>query len=443
MRRSLLRVIQAIALAMATIPSAANAICPDLGDYYRGSNPNWEELRAELALLFDDCLLSSEYFALYGAAQLNTGQLAQSLESLERSLLLDPDNGAAMIDYATALLRDGQLFAAIEANRLILQREDIPPNLAQQVASRQDSWQSLTRQTSWQIDLLGGYDNNLNGAPDQDLITLTLSGELLLLNLSEQFRATSGPFINLRGVGRHRILGPENQHSFIGEVRGRLSEDSNSDIAQISARYSLLRPDRRNNWQLNAGSSHLFFAGSPLFSGTDVSFRYQFARSGSCQTYYGVAVQHQHWHEQSRLNGLESKLGIGSNCLLPNSTRQRINVELSGLHNAELKQNRLGGSREGWQFVVDWQVALSRGLLSAQYNFTRLTDRRGYSQLLANNARRNVERSGFLVQYRERLTALGNGMQLLINLYHQDQNSNLELFQTEDTSAEVGISWQF
>lgn len=439
----MLRKLIVVLLFSFCLPGLAQSVCPDLAEYYPGQNTQWESIRDDLALLFDDCLLSSEYFALYGAAQLNSGQLPQALESLERSLLLNPDNGAAMIDYAEALLQDGQLFAAIEANRLLLDRTDMPAALAGQVAQRQENWQSLTRQTSWQIDLLGGYDNNLNGAPDEDLITLTLSGQPLLLNLSEDFQAIRGPFINMRAVGRHRVLGPENQHSFIGEVRGRLSEDSGSNLAQLSGRYSLLRPDRRNSWQLNAGSSHLFFAGSPLFTGTDASFRYQFASSGSCRPYYGMAAQHQLWHDQSRLNGLESKLGFGGNCAVPKTTNQRLNFELSGLYNAELKQNRLGGSREGWQFVVDWQVALPTGLLIAQFNHTRLRDRRGYSPLLANNARRDVERNSWLLQYRERLPALGNRAQLMINLYHQNQDSNLNLFQTKDTSAEIGVSWQF
>ena len=215
------------------------------------------------------------------------------------------------------------------------------------------------------------------------------------------------------------------------------------NIGQISARYHFLGSDRRNSWQLNTGSSHLFYGGSPLFSGTDASLRYQFSTDNACRPYYGAAMQHQVWHEQSHLNGLEIKLGAGTNCAIPRTTNQRINLELSGLHNSELKQDRLGGSREGWQFVVDWQLAVSRGLMSVQYNFTRLRDRRGYSPLLANNARRDLERSAFLVQYRERLPTLGNGVQLLINLYHQDQNSNLDLFQTEDTSVEIGLSWNF
>ena len=60
-------------------------------------------MQQQLAGLMPECLESSEYFALYGQAQLNNGQLSGALEALERALLIDPNNGAAGIDYAQAL----------------------------------------------------------------------------------------------------------------------------------------------------------------------------------------------------------------------------------------------------------------------------------------------------------------------------------------------------
>lgn len=424
-------------------PVAARANCPDLTPYYPGPAPDWSATLDRLQPLLSQCLESSEYFALFGAAQLNNGLLDESMESLERALLLNPDNGAAQIDYANALMQDGQIFPALEINEQLLEREDLPADLAQQIAERQANWQALTRETSWQLDLLGGYDNNLNGAPDQDLITLTLSGDPILLGLNPEFQAVSGPYLNLRLVGRHRRLNPENQHNFSGEIRGRLSEDSSSDVVQIAGRYGLIRPDQSNSWQLNGGTNHLLFGGKPLFTGTDASFRYQLSSRSRCRPYLGLAVQHQLWHNQSRLNGLEAKLGAGTSCPLFNRDDQLINVEISGLSNEALKDNRLGGNREGWQLALDWQYRSSRGLFMARYNYTSLKDQEGFSPLLSNNARRDVDRNALLLQYQEPVQALGRSALFLINIYHQDQNSNLELFRTTDTTAEIGLSWRF
>lgn len=444
MKSKLLSWLPSLPLLLLCLPTTAFAVCPDLTSYYPADESDWEVTRSELAGLFDECLLSSEFFALYGAAQLNTARLEDAIESLERALLLDPDNGAALVDYAQALLQDGQLFSAIEANSLLLAREDVPENLLAAISVRQDEWVSLTRQTAWQMDVMGGYDDNLNGAPDTDLITLTLSGESVLLGLSPEFQAISGPFLNVRLQGRHRRLTPDNQHNFTAEIRGRLSEDSASDLAQFSTRYNLVHAVGRSSWQFSSRVNHLLFEGTPLFTGTDASLRYQLPNNKGCRPYYGMAFQHQIWHEQSRLNGFETRLGLGTNCALLGASNQRINGEFNLLHNGEVKEGRPGGSRAGWQFVLDWQYAFPRrGLLSAQFNHTRLRDQRGYSPLLSNNARRDTERNSFLLQYRENLPLLGPNAQFLVNLYHQDQDNTLELFRMEDTSVELGISWQF
>ena len=403
--------LRTLLLAILLMPAAADA-CPDLSRFLRGpgEHSDWSAISVELEPLFDLCLLNSPYFALRGAAQLNTGRLPEAIESLERALLLDPDNGAAMVDYAQALLEDGQLFAAIEANRLVLARDDAPGGLATQLQARQRDWGSLTRQTSYQIDLVGGFDDNLNGGPDEDLIALTLAGEPILLTLSQNLRAASGPFGNLRALVRHRQLTPGRQHDFLGQVSGRFSEDTASDILQATARYSQTVAMRQRRWQLGAGLNHLAFGGNSLFTGVDSRLRYQLRQGSRCRPFVAGALQYQTWHGQSLLNGLESKLSIG-------------------------------GDRAGWQFRLQWQVAIAGALISAQLDHTTLEDQRGYSQLLADNARRQVSRNSVLVQYRRRLSAVG--ADLLLNFYHQDQGSSLSLFRTEDTSLEFGLSWRF
>lgn len=435
-----------VLLLTCSVPAAASA-CADLSIFYPGNEPDWESLQQQLAGLMPECLESSEFFALYGAAQLNNGQLAGALESLERALLIDPEKGDAQIDYARALFEDGQLFTALEMNELLLQREDLedlPVGMESVLRSRQRNWQALTRQTSFQADLLAGYDNNLNGAPDPGQITLTLSGEPILLNLNEEFRPISGPYLNMRLGARHRQLRPEYQHNFSAEVRGRSSEDSQSDLVQLASRYSFIKPDRKHAWQADLGINHLFFGGNPLFTGTETGGRYQPASNWFCKPHYSLALQHQLFHQESRLNAFESKAGAGVSCPVAGTDgSQSLSAELSLLNNKALRSGRLGGDRQGWQLNIDWQLALSRGVLRAQLNHTQLDDRQGYSPLLANGAERRLDRSYALLQYREPLPLLGTNSSLLINIYHQRQQSNIELFRSNDTTAEIGISWAF
>ena len=443
------RAVSLIALLWGSWSYGASATCPDVSLFYPSADASprngldWEYLHSQLAEIFRQCLLSSEYFALYGAAHLNTGRLSESMESLERSLVLDPDNGAALVDYADALLRDGQLFAAIEANSMLLEREDIPEKLELQISQRQRDWSALIQQTNWQLDLLGGYDNNLNGAPDEELITLTLSGEPIFLKLNEAFRAVGGEFLNASLMVRHTRLAPDSQHSFFGQFRGRLSEDNASDVLQMTGRYNRLLSGRGSSVQWGVGLNHLLFTGRPLFTGIDAKYRYQLGTTDTCRRFANGALQQQIWHEQRRLDGIEMKAGIGTSCPLGETPAHQINFEASVLHNTELSERRLGGNRSGFQVMAMWQMPLSEGTLSAQFNHTRLLDGRGFSSLLENDARRVVERSSAFFQYQKSVDWLRNGMQFLVRLYHQDQNSNLGLFETEDTSFELGISWRF
>lgn len=425
-------------MAIVTTATNAEAACPDLGPFYPGDNVDWPGLSQQLATLLPECLESSEFFALYGVAQLNSGNIAQASESLELALLLDPENGVAKLDYAQALYLQGQLFPALELNQQLLLREDLPANLQSVIQQRQQSWQALTRERSAQLDLLAGYDNNLNGAPDSGQITLTLSGEPVLLALNPEFRPNSGPYGNFRLAGRYRQLAPQHQHNFLTEIRGRLSEDTNSDLLQLDSRYAFIKPGRRHSWQLTTGISHLLFGGSSLYTATDARVRYQRASSLRCKPYFGLAAQHQLFHGQSQLNAVEGKASTGVNCPLNSSIgRQQLSLEASLLSSAAVKSGRPGGNRDGWQFSVDWQLDLPKGEIRSQINHTRLDDARGYSPLLKNGASRWLSRSYVLLQYRR---PVAKTMTLMINMYHQKQHSNLELFRSIDSTVEIGIS---
>jgi len=415
----------------------AAAVCPDLTPYYPGINPDWPALQRQLASLMSECLDSAEFFALFGAAQLNSGEVAESLESLERALLLDPLNGAAQIDYAQALYLQGDLFAALELNDGLLAREDLPTNLRSVLESRQRTWRAITRQRLVQLDVLAGYDNNLNSAPSPDEITLTLSGEDVVLALNPDFRPVSGPYLNMRLGARFRQLAPDYQHNWLVEARGRVSEDSQSDQVQLDTRYAFVRPGRRHNWQLDAGLSHLLFGGNPLYTAAETSARYQPFSSMLCKPYYGLALQHQLFHDNSQLNGLEGKASAGLNCPFDTSIgTQQLVMELALLENAALKADRPGGDRAGWQANMNWRIPLGNGDILSQLSHTRLDDREGYNPLLQDGADRWLARTYLLVQYRRQLST---DTTLLFNFFHQYQRSNIELFDNTDTTVEVGI----
>ena len=427
-------------------------VCPDLARYYAQTTAadaaedraaQWAALATSLADLQSRCLRSSEYYALLGAAQLNSGKLEAASESLERALLIDPTNGAAQIDYAEALYAAGQLFPALQLNETLLSRDDIPADLREKLTRRQTLWRSNTKQHFLQLDLLAGYDNNLNGAPGADQITLTLSGEPVLLALNTDLQRQEGAFTNARLSSRQLTLSANGQSSWTNEMRGRVSQDTQSDLLQFDSRYSLIKPSRRRTLQWDAGASSLFFGGSALYSAAQTRLRYQPNTAKRCAPVYEIASQYQRFHSQTALDAWESKATVGASCVAGESGVNVIRYGFDGgyINNRALDAKRPGDDRDGWQVNFRAQRALFGGELTAQASYTRLEDDSGYSPILLNGAARWQERSQLVLQHRTPLRLGAKGALFLVNLSHQAQTSNIELFDLTDTALELGFSF--
>ena len=441
----------AFALVLALLPPlpAYAQQCPDLSPYLSGqetrTQAEWLRIGGELNRFQQLCLDSGEYFALLGAAWLNGGLLPEAAEALERALLLEPDNGAAQIDYAEALYRQGQLFSAIELNEQVLERADLPANLRPALELRQEEWRGLTRDTSFRGDFLLGYDRNLNGAPDPGQVTLTIAGENVLLALGEEFEAMSGPYTNLGLAANHRRLEPGHQHSYSAEIQSRVSNDRSTDLLQLDGRYNFLRPRRTQSWQIDSGIRSLAFGGSALFTAADAQVRYSISPLFTCRPFFDASAQYQLFHNQSWLNAFDSRLGGGFACPLGNEAASlgNISIEAALLDSRKIKFDRPGGDRDGWQVAANWQYPLPEGLFRAVINHSRLEDSDSYSPLLDAGAPRWVNRSYLLLQYRRGMDLNGAPGDLLINFYHQQQDSNIGLFDTSDTTFEIGFSFGF
>lgn len=456
-----------------TLSAESSQACPDLTPWIRQTTSvnwtveDWAALEPQLRSLQSRCLRDVEYYALLGAAQLNSGRLVLALESLERALLLDPQHGGAQIDYAQALFRRGELFSALSMNQRIIDRDDLPATLRPMLTDRQRQWRSLTKQHTVRAEVQAGYDNNLNGAPTPSEITLTLSGEDVLLVLDERSQAIAGPYVNARLSSAYRTMTPNSQQNWLFDVRGRVSEDEASDLVLLDGRYAYIRPSRERSWQVSGGLSHLMFGGKPLYTAAEGGAQVASQRVFSaCTPFAGVASQYQLFHNQSTLNAIESKLTVGVNCQSASNVNTASNSGLLGtgprqpsgsvtrkwwqrmqwtptvniLHSEPVKDNRPGNRRTGWQINLDWRMPISSGILSAQFSHTQMDDSDGYSPVLANNAKRNIDRSYALIQYR---LPVNSKTTLQWNAFWQRQHSNLDLFKSRDRTLEFGVQYRF
>lgn len=440
MTRSRIRLLNVLAgsafLLLASMRAFAE--CPSLQQYYPASDEQWPQTERQLEILMPECLQSAEFFALYGAALLNTNQVATALEFLERALLLEPNNGSARVDYAQALYLAGQLFPALEVNNSLLQRSDLPAGLNTMLRERQELWLGQTRSRGLQAEVSAGYDDNLNGAPASSEFTLTLSGEQVELTLDPEFQPISGPYLNLRMNGYYQRLTPDRTHDLLLSLRSRVSEYTQSDLSQFDGRYALTIPRAGYQLDLSASISHLLYGGSALYTVSEVRARRR-GRGDGCQAQYEFAAQHQLYHGQPRLTGIEGSITAGFECPLPGA-RHQVEFEIGPLANFAMRSGRPGADRAGWKLGLTWQWRLGQGLLTSQFNYARLSDKSGYSALLANGAKREVESRIFRVQYSRQLQ---ENVVFIANLNHQDQGSNIAPFENRGLAADLGISYNF
>jgi hypothetical protein len=427
-----------VALLIGARPAAAQQSCPDLSPYYQSQAGNWDDLIASLVILQPRCLQSAEYYALLGAAELNGGYLEAAREALERALLLQPDHGAAAVDYAQALYLLGEEFAAIDLNAQLLRRNDLPSPLGSSLQQRHDAWVARTRSSGFTADVAVGYDDNLNGAPARSEFSLTLAGGIIEVPVDERFRPISGPYANFRLGGFSQRRSAERTHDFSYAVRNRQSEFSEAELLQGDLRYALGIPLRHVRWDLSAGTTHLMYGGSPLFTASDFHIRVRETGSG-CRPLAEVAVQHQLYHQQSFMAGAEFGLTGGVECQLPDR-KGSFSIEGGYVENHALKARRPGGDREGWTLRAGWQQALGSGMFRIQYGLASLNDERGYNEVLQNGARRRILSRQFRAQY---LRPVRQNLTFQINVSHQRQGSNLEPFESRGTAADLGLSLIF
>ena len=418
------------------------ALCPDLQEYYPILEQDAPRLDRQLSNLLEDCYENSEYFSLLGSAQIQMGDLFRALENLERSLLLDPQNGSAAFDYAEVLFRRGQVISALEINNQLSERDDLPYGMDDLIAERSRLWRPFTVQYAGGFGLSFGHDNNLNSAPVGERLTLTLSGKPISLEVSPEFRANAGSYAGFSaGVTRvQETLGLTSRVS--GSFRGRFGDISDYEMVQGSFLVGLSDSAEDSRWSTVLGVDHLNFGKNAIFSSSTFRASYRLGRYKRCSLYPTIAAQYQHFHKQESLSGVEGSLGTEMDCQLSRAdVVQRVGVAISAVENRATRSGRLGADRSGWRFNLALQKQFGAGQLLAQYVHTNLNDESGYSPIFSDGAKREESLDSFFLRYVLPASFLGKTAQFSASVYHNEQKSTIALFKTRGTSAEIGINW--
>ena len=411
-------------------------VIPDVGNYQHLTQ--WKQLLDDWLPQQNNCLRSSQYFSLIGAAQLNLGQYGDAQLALERALLIDADNGSAVLDYSQVLFNKGQLFAAIDLNQQLQQRADLPDHLPALLKARALKWESLTRRHTTQLSISSGYNSNLNSAPDLETLAVTLGSESGRLALSDRSREISGHQANMVLAQGYEWLSAERQQQLLLTLDGRYSQDTESDQQRITGQYISRTQQAYGDVEWDTRINYVNFGSKALYSDTEIGGRFEWKKltNQHCSPLIKGRITHRHFYQDDNNDGILLALGTGLNCYFEGGI---LSANIEQVENIALKQ-RAGDNRHTTRFDLQWQQPLLQGLFSSYLQFDYSRDSAGYSPLLNNNEKRYILFTRLQLHYRQPIRK-DLAWTLAANI--TEQRSNQKLFEQRSQRLDFGLEWRF
>lgn len=284
------------------------------------------------------------------------------------------------------------------------------------------------------MGLSSGYDDNLTGVTRYSSFDLTLPSGNVPVELDEDERQRGGRFARLD-------LGYDAEFAANVDARWRYSlmgshtqsvDYTSANLSQAALRVERA-PEGEYGWygvgllQYQRRGKKLSTTQGQLGSGIE----WGSAPLGvACRTRLGVETLTTHYADNGLSDG--RYLGLFSHWVCSDAQLQlqwRAGVDMP------VRAERSGGEQRQYGLRVSRAFVLGQGVLTAEADFFRQKDQRGYSALLANNAPRALSRMIYRAEYRWNYGRLSP----YVSLERMDQRSNLPLFAPHNWIFSVGL----
>lgn len=401
------------------------------------------------ALQFDQLLESATttcghdpaFLAFRGAWLLIRGDAEQAAIFLERALMLNPDLAGAQVDYASALAATGERASAMALWNDLLQRNDLPASVRQQIQVRM-AQPEATAPTPWTVSLgvtaRVGHDTNLNGAPLGDQLTLTLPDGDALLALGEAYRSRPGlaALIDLRLAGQ-RPLTP--QTSVLLSLDARQREAPSSRYQQFESGLALMNAwSPKNTTVLGVNATTMHYEGQHILDAQRLLLAYD--RSAltplGCKLRLGFEYEVRRYPVSVRLNGRYAGALAQWQCAtadLYTSAGLRL-----GMDHAD-DVDRAGGNQRRQELKLQFVAPFGSVRIDGEFSHAINQDASSYSPVLAQGAVRWQKRQFYKIELSKPLSARSS---LFVAAESIRQSSNLSLFESKGTTFWLGTRVQ-
>ena len=431
---------------------------------------------AQLDRVSELCLDNPRFHAQRGLVLQLMGQSAAAVESLERALLLEPDQPGTQLDYALALRDAGDTTSAQALLQQISQRPDLPVGLQPVLQGQLVALQSLPKSAwdqSLKVSVAAGVDSNLNNATSDNQLTLTFPSGDVSLQLADASRAQRGSALMtaLQYQGIKRV----NNSLWVlqAELRNRNTRSADTGYQQLDVGAQWLQaPDSPSQWQARLGYSNLRFGGAELLHSVRTALVHQWqmpwpAAQSICKPQVGVEADFRQYPINRLLDGSYRGLLLSLTCDTaqpspaapaksesgdvlfgnPDAGSPRFSLQLRQGQDRATSELRPGGNNTATDLrsavygrlqlprvpVLDWV---------AEYSWVQQQDSMGYSPLLGNNALRKSTRQVVRLELARQLPAsILGGPRWFVSAELSQQASNLNAFSAKGRSLNSGFRW--
>ncbi len=426
------------------------------------------------------CQRVPEWLAQLGAILNKEGRYDEAAEHLERSLMLEPDQLQAGLDYAVAMAGMGDLLSATQLLGQWLGRPDLPESLRASLARAQQRYATAGRAgTGWQwrrhAGLRMGHDSNLAGAPGITSLTLTLPTGNITLPVEETSLPRPGAYTRAdmrMDLARQWADGQrvEIAAALLGRSSPTVSETSTTQ-AELAGEYS--RPVGAFGVAQDSTLVHLYnsaavaslhtrggtrYTSLHLATGLQMQPRYVPTNGQSsaalpglsiCSTRLGAEAQLRNLYSNPVLSGRYLGAALLWSCnvqpqqMLADSTGMALSQWQIGLRagvDAPTDATRPGGRQQQYSLRAAAHLG-PRWYVDAELGHNR--DATPYSPILDNGRVRNTTRVSMRAEYQHPLPSLAPGAVAILGFEGFRQTANLPLFAIRSRGPYIAIRGQW
>lgn len=384
------------------------------------------------------CLSSPDFLQALGHLLNTAGRYAEALDRLEAAIMLDPSRWAAHLEYALALEGAGDEVSATALITQLSKDSTVDPEIRRELGKirqrmTEGRWGGNPPRTT--VGFSVGYDDNLLGATRYSNLQLTLPDGNLPVTLDASEQPKPGSFVRFEFSHEHDLYQNTNARwraVALGSYRRGVETDQ-ADLGHLALGV------QRNSMALTGGylsilTQQLYRAGQQALwqtqLGGGVEHVTQQGGESACRLRAGGEWYMTRYPDNAILNGRYSGLLLQALC-----DRAGWLMQLRLGEDRPNDAARPGGIQQQHALRLGYQNPVAGGWLSGEYEFYQQKDRKGYSALLENNARRDIKRHIWRLEYRWPYAGLMPyvGFELL------DQRANLALFSPRNAIVTLGV----